>query len=656
VCALMFAAERARADDLKPTGVDADLKSMSLEELTRMTVSSVSRREQQLSKVAAAAYIITDDEIRRSGVTSLPELLRRVPGLQVARLDANKWAVSARGFNGRFANKMLVLIDGRSIYNNIYSGVYWDQQDVVLEDIERIEVIRGPGATRWGANAVNGVIHIITKKASATQGGLVVAQAGGDENGAGSVRYGGARGEKLHYRGFAKAFDRRALSNSDGSAANDDGGSIRGGGRVDWEPTERDRISFSGDMFRGRSDQTVSESIRVTDAVFGPDTADISGGYALTRWERVLEASDMAVQANYTAASRSEARLDITTRVVDLDFQHHFIWKGRHDIVWGGGHRWMQDASSGVVSPLKQLSRMDRLASVFMQDDLSIVPDKLVLTLGSKFLHNTYTGLEIQPGARLLWTPNRRQSWWASVARAVRTPSRINSDASFNTLLPEQGPLPVEVQFSGNPRFQSETMIAYEAGYRAQLSRKVSLDIAGFVNNYDRLEATVGSGPVLDFRLMRLIYSLTYQNLGTGYTRGVETSLSWNVNRRWRMQAGHAWSTARLDGPPNPQGRSYDSMTWLTPRNTVSLHSGLEVTRRLSVDATLYYVSKIPDRPIPQYARVDVRAAWKLGEAGELSAGLQNLQSDRHVEFPMEEYSLNSSVPRTAYIRWLWAF
>ncbi|MBS1875118.1 MAG: TonB-dependent receptor [Acidobacteria bacterium] len=657
VAALLLAAASGVCGEDPANNPDGSLSGLSLEELTNLTVSSVSRREQQLSRVAAAAYIITEEEIRRSGLTSIPELLRRVPGLTVARLDANKWVVGSRGFNGRFNNKMLVLIDGRSVYNNEYSGVYWDQNDVMIEDVERIEVIRGPGATMWGANAVNGVINIITKKAKATRGGLMTARAGGDERGAGALRYGAGDGERLNYRGYVKYFDRWSLLAADGSSANDGGRALRAGGRLDWQSGPRDLFSFSGDGYRGRSSQSVNETFQTPLATMINDTARFSGGFAMGRWERTLKASDIAIQTYYNDERRSEWVASGVMRTLDFDFQQHFNWKDRHDVIWGAGYRWMHDRLSGSPPPFDPSSRTDHLFSAFLQDDISLAPDRLVLTLGTKVLHNSYTGVEVQPGVRIMWTPGRRHSFWASASRAVRTPSRRDVDLSLAFSLPQSVYVPITVLTTGNKDFESESVAAYEAGFRSQIGRRVSLDVATFVNRYSKLEETVQGTPyVRTAPKAEYVIPITFVNTGWGHTLGVETALSWNLARRWRIQGGYAWIEAHLQGPDSADGLSYQSWAWLTPKSTFSVHNFFDLTRNISFDASLYYASRLPDRDIGAYERTDLRLAWKVGEYAEFSAGVQNLGSDRHMEFSMEEYSATSAVRRSAYIQALWRF
>ncbi len=426
---------------------------------------------------------------------------------------------------------------------------------------------------------------------------------------------------------------------------------------MDWQPTEHDRLSFSGDFDRGREHQTVNPLFTVPDTPFKADVVDVSGGFGMARWERTLRTSDIALQSSITSENRHEWLGSGKMQVADFDFQHHFNWKERNDIVWGAGYRVMHDSMQGPSPPFNPPSRTDQLMSVFLQDDVSIIPDKLVITLGSKFLHNSYTGLEVQPGIRMLWAPRAGQTWWVSVARAVRTPSRRDRDLILDFPVPYPTPIPVRSILTGNPNFKSETMIAYESGYRTQINRRVSLDIAAFVNVYDRLESAVTGAPRFDVSggQISLIYPASFENSGSGHSFGLETSLAWTVNRRWKLQAGHALIDARLRGPDQVND-TFQSGIWLTPRNTFSVHSSLDLTRRWSFDSSLYYVSKIPGRTIPQYGRVDTRAAWKAGESLEFSAGMQNLQSDLHTEFSIEDYSQNSAVRRTAYLRLIWTF
>lgn len=415
-----------QADELQPAQKHPiDLTNMSLEDLMNLEVTSVSKKEQKLSQTAAAIYVVTQEDIRRSGATSIPEVLRMVPGLQVARLSGSKWAITSRGFNGRFANKMLVLVDGRSVYTPTFSGVFWDVQDLLLEDVERIEVIRGPGGTLWGANAVNGVINIITKPAKETQGGFLTAGSGSEERGFGGFRYGGKLGRDIAYRLYSKYFNRSNLA--DMSGRNSPGGwdILRGGFRMDWKGTERDSLTLQGDIYNGHIRERNSSIVslvppfrRTLDSQTG-----VSGGNVMALWNRTFAGgSAMRLQMYYDRTRHEDSSAVITSRgeIVDssdLDFQHRFALGKRQDIVWGIGYRFTSDSVQNTFSvAFDPNHRATHLFSTFVQDEIFIVKDRLRLTVGSKFEHNDYTGFEAQPSLRLLWTPNDRHTFWGAIS------------------------------------------------------------------------------------------------------------------------------------------------------------------------------------------------------------------------------------------------
>ncbi|MCP5113239.1 MAG: TonB-dependent receptor, partial [bacterium] len=464
---------------------------VSIEELGSVERCSVARRRRKLSETAAAVYVLSSEDIRRSGATSIPDALRMVPGLHVAQIDANKWAISSRGFNGRFANKMLVLIDGRSVYTNLSSGVYWDQNDVLLEDVERIEVIRGPGATMWGANAVNGVINVITRSAAEAQGVLLAVGAGNADRASAVTRYGSQAGENVHYRTQLKWFNRRQGADQDGIQRPDAESMVRGGGRFDWAVSERDELSVHGDAYRGGARQMIFPNYPLSElAPAELDTVDMSGGYALGRWERHLsDRSDLAFQSSYSEERRMEEFGGGGFRTLDLDFQHRSAAGSRHDLVWGAGFRRIVDRLDKGRAPFDPDRRRDNLYGTFVQDDITLIPDALIVTLGSKFQHNAYSGFEIQPSARALWKPNHHQGVWGAISRAVRTPSRFLHDLSLDFRLPG-GPLPMTGRLMGSDEVQSESVVAVEAGYRHRINQRVGIDVAVYHNDYDRL-ATV---------------------------------------------------------------------------------------------------------------------------------------------------------------------
>lgn len=430
-CCTFFSLSPTHAADYSPE----QLADMNLEQLLGATVTSVARREEQLAQSPAAVQVITPEEVRRSGATSIPEVLRLVPGLQVGRVDSHNWAISSRGFNDLYANKLLVLIDGRSVYTPLFSGVYWDAQDVMLEDIERIEVIRGPGAALWGANAVNGVINVITKKTASTQGFLATVGGGNYERGFGAFRYGGKLGDSANFRVFGKYSDRGNSLSLGGGRAEDAWGMGRIGFRIDWDAPDSNLLTLQGDIYSGREDQLYRrlDPTRSFTPYFDHARDSLSGGNIIARWTHtVSQENEFTLQTYYDRTNLNSAVLGEKRDTFDIDFQHRFPLGERQTIVWGGGYRWTQDElRNSLEVAFAPDRRASNLFSAFVQDEITIARDLVTLTLGSKFEHNDYTGFEIQPNARLLWTPTEKTSVWTSVARAVRTPSRADHQVSL---------------------------------------------------------------------------------------------------------------------------------------------------------------------------------------------------------------------------------
>jgi iron complex outermembrane receptor protein len=447
---------------------DGDLTEMSIEDLMSVEVTTVSRKAQRLSDSAAAVFVITNEDIRRSGVTSIAEALRMVPGLEVARISANSWAITARGFNGQYANKLLVLMDGRSVYDPLYSGVFWNVQDALLEDVARIEVIRGPGASLWGANAVNGVINIITKPAAETQGGLATGGFGNEEKAFGALRYGGKIGNTAHYRLYGKYFDRDDSESLQGGEAHDGWNIARGGGRIDWRFSDQDELTVQGDYYDGEvGNEGTYYSLSPPYATPLIESSPVSGGNLIGRWQRqIAPDSDLELQAYVDRAEWEIPLVKETRDTVDVDFQHRFGMGKRQEILWGLGYRWTRgalDVGRGVT--FDDEDRRDQLFSLFVQDNISLLPDRLSLTIGSKFEHNDYTGLEVQPNIRLLWLADDRNTFWSAVSRAVRTPGMVEHDARLTQQVIPGTPI-MEITLEGNKDYRSETVTAYEAGYR----------------------------------------------------------------------------------------------------------------------------------------------------------------------------------------------
>ena len=492
----------------------SDLSQVPLEQLMQMNITTVSRGGQKLSRSPAAVFVITREMIRRSGASSIPELLRFAPGIEVARISLTQWAITARGFNGQWANKLLVLVDGRTVYDPTFSGVHWDSQDMLLEDIERIEVIRGPGAVMWGANAVNGVINIITRSSKDTQGGLLQLSAGNQDRGAVGARYGARAGENLYYRAYSKAF-RRLHPNQSGG--NDKWDALRGGFRADWDASRRDSVTVIGDLFRDNTDRRgINQSAR-------PSGADV-----LARWERRLSGkSEFALQVYYDRARRSGQDASEKLDTFDVDFQHRFRMANAHELLWGLEGRWTVDEfTNGPNLAFSPAGQSRALKTGFLQDDITLLENRLYLTVGAKLEHNSYTGIELQPGLQVIWTPSATTSYWASVARAVRSPSRVDTGLGAD-LMETRDPsgLPVMLRLAGQPGMRSETLVAYEAGARAQVARPLSLDVSAYYHAYDRLRTLEPQNPVFE-RLPRprLVVPMRVANEMNGNTWGGEVS------------------------------------------------------------------------------------------------------------------------------------
>ncbi len=635
-----------------------DLSSLNLEQLTRIEVSTASRRDQTLFETPAAIYVVTNEEIARSGATSVPEVLRMVPGLEVAQIDANKWAVSARGFNSRFANKMLIMIDGRSIYNPVYSGTLWDHNDLLLEDLDRIEIVRGPGATMWGANAVNGVINIVTKRPRDTQGAILSARGGSTDEIAGA-RFGWSWKTNVKSRVYAKYVQRRSLLTFDGATARDGASGDRIGGRLDWQRSNRDRFSFRGNLFRNPQKQRID--FGYDPSKFEYDKVYGAGGYALAKWERKLDGSDLALQSYYNEEHRTEIGMKLNMKIVDLDFQHHFNAGAQNDIVWGSGFRWTSDHVSGDQTYFAHPDHIVNLFSAFLQDSFAILPARLTLTAGSKLQWNTYTQFEIQPRLSLIWTPDAAQAVWGAVSRAVRTPSDQDHDVHLLYPLGAIDSLPLDGLVSGNPELKSEAVIAYEAGYRRRLGHRFSADLAAFANHYTDLQATnVGEPYLVSGAAPYIVQPFRYVNGFSGNTEGLEGSIAWTPVHNLRVLGSYTWMQARLNSSGSAMVQPSGGQDWSTPKNTFDVRGHWNVSRNWGMTAIVNGNSTVPSSlgipvtVVPGHTRADLRLARKLGERAEFALGATNLLRARHEEFYPEDYTLNSYIPRGIYFALNW--
>lgn len=638
-----------------------DLTQLSIENLMNMEVISASKKEESISRTAAAIYVITQEDIRRSGMNSLPELLRMVPGMDVARINGNEWAISARGFNARFANKLLVLIDGRSLYSPDFAGIFWQLQHLMLADIERIEVIRGPGATLWGANAVNGVINIITKKAKDTQGGLVNLGGGSQEFGETNARYGAYAGEKLAYRFFGNYFNNGEFRDSAGHGASDSSQGARLGVRGDWQPSPRDALIVESDV-----EKTITQE-NVSVASFGPpfeitplgQTAYL-GVDLFGKWTHTYSAaSEMSLQAYYDGLKRDDILFDADIHVFGLEYQDRFAIGSRNDVLWGAGYRATWDSISTApavffVPP----SLRTNLESAFVQDEITLLPNKLYFTPGIKFEESPFTGFHVEPSGRLLWSFTAAQSVWASAALADRTPQR--SEEGLRDLAGVfQGPSGTLIagEVIGNPNAQDETVLDFEVGYRAQVTKTLSIDLATFYDHYKSLQTIEPGVPFFsDDPVPHWVFPQLYANEMHGHGYGGEVSLGWKPTSRWKLSAGYSFLRQIL----KPNLGSLDQTSELaagdSPVNQFQLRSQWNLPYKSEFDASLYHVGKLLDQSIPSYTRVDVRLGWHPRSSVDIDLIGQNLLAPRHLEFINNSGIVPTYDPRKVFVRLTWRF
>lgn len=642
-----------------------DLTKVSIETLMNMEVSSVAKKDQKLSQSAAAIFVITQEDIRRSGMTSIAELLRMVPGMDVAHIDANKWAISSRGFNEQFADKLVVLIDGRAVYTPLFAGVYWDTQDTLLEDIDRIEVIRGPGATLWGANAGNGVINVITKGARETQGGLAIAGAGMQEPGFGAVRYGGRVGRRGHYRIFGKYFDGTPFADSAGKNSRDDWTVQRGGFRTDWNITGRDTLTVQGDYYNGAAGITIPGAFSLSGpkSQFVNDRMHLAGGDVLGRWKHQFsDRSDTTIQVYYDRAKRRDNLLGEARRTVDFDFDHHVAIGSRHDILWGLGYRSTSDQTRGSLTfSFNPPSRNNNLTSGFFHYEVALLKDRFWLTLGTKLERNVYTGFEVDPNIRLLWVPYKNHSVWAAVSRAAEAPSRFEADGRINqdaSAFPVGKGLPIIVSIFGNPYIPAETLLAREIGYRAQLSKRFSFDLATFYNSYYKLHTEEPGVPFLEVNPppRHLIVPISIASKLSGETHGFEAEANWNVTDYWTLRTGYSLLQMHMHVAPSSRHQSAGrEIEGESPNQQFHVRSQLNLPHKLELDTALYYVSRLPNLRVSEYLRLDARLGWRPAGSWEISLVGQDLTSPRHFEFGSNFVSA-TQVKRTVYGKVLWRF
>ncbi len=643
------------------------LADASLEELMNIEVTSVSKKVQRLSSTAASAFVITAEDIRRSGITLLPELLRLAPGVQVARLSSGGWAVGIRGFNDEYSNKLLVLVDGRSVYNEFYAGVLWETLNISVEDIERIEVIRGPGAAMWGTNAVNGVINVITKSAKSTQGALVTGGGGSQGAWSESVRYGGEA---------AGASYRVGAQNTDYSPFNIAGGpnpshgwlNRSGDFRLDWDLSAQDTLMVSGSLYQTSlgailPDATISSPA----APPGDDRIGTNGGNVVAQWDHVIsETSSIEVRFSYDHFFRNDPQSTADINTFDYGAQHHVLLGSRHDVIWGFTIRNSNFASTpSAVLRLNPLNANRDEVALFAQDEISLIPGKLSLIAGAQLSHIDSVGFAAQPTARLLWTPGKNLSTWIGVSRAERTPSLSDQGLDYYETpvsVPSGSPLAPSMwavpHVMGNPAERPETVLAYEAGQRVQASKQISFDVSTFYNVYQHLASISPGAPVLLFNsgvpYLELPLNIDNQRYGESY--GAELAATWNANQRWRLTGGYSWLRVETRAYAGDNGLDQFRTSSATPHHQWELRSNFDLSRTVQIDSALYYYAAMLQTGIPQHVRGDLRIGWRPSPKIEFSIGVQDAFEPYHVEYESTRFNQISQVPRNYYGRLTWSF
>jgi iron complex outermembrane receptor protein len=625
--ALALSATAAQAEDVAPAEAAVEqLRGLSIEELANVQVTTVSRREESLAEAPAATYVITREEILRSGAQTIPEMLRLAPNLYVAQTSAYGYTITARGMSGNaavqnFPNKLLLLIDGRSVYTPLFSGISWDQQDILPEDIDHIEVISGPAGTLWGANAVQGVINIITRSSAETQGGFVSA-GGGDLQQSLGARYGGRLGDTATWRAYLHYFRSDGLDTPTGGDAHDGFHRLQAGFRLDWQSSPRDKLFLEGDAHDGSGEQF----------------ENISGGSVTGRWNHQFAGSDLQVQAyvnRETEGHDTTGGVPLWLNSYDLDVQHSFQLGRRNDFVWGGEIRLTQyrvEADGGLA--FQPNRRSLTLADLFVQDTLAVT-GSLDLIVGLKLENDPYSHWSPMPNVRLAWTPDPNTLIWASASRAIRSPTPFDVDV--------QETVGGQLLLHGDPSFEPEKVTAYELGARLQPSSRVSFSVTGFYNDYDDLRS-IETTPVT-------LLPLVWGNGIRGHTYGVEAWGNFQAASWWRLSASLDLLKESFRIKPGFVALTGVSEVADDPEREAKLKSSMEIGPKLTWDAELRYVSALPDPALPAYTELNTRIGYRVTDRLELSVSGFNLLHARHQERPGA-----AAVPRNVFAELRWSF
>jgi iron complex outermembrane recepter protein len=661
----------ATAQTAAGPSAQGDLTQLSIENLMDVQVTSASKTEQKLSRVAAAIFVITQEDIRRSGATNIPDLLRIVPGVNVAEINGSTWAIGVRDFNEQLNNKLQVMVDGRSVYSPTFSGVFWDTLDIPLADIDRIEVIRGPGGSIWGANAVLGVISIFTKKAADTKGAFVEAGGGESLQGFGMVQYGGDLGKATDYRVYAQYFNQNHMLDQTGQSGDDGWHRLREGFRSDSTLSPNDSLTVEGDISTGREGELGFELPAITSPGFiaVPEEISLADGAVEAIWNHTYSGgSDSSLQLSYSQHRRDDPLNPEIRNTYSVDFQQHLALGDRQNIVWGVDYSDSQDQIGGSLTvAFVPPSRSLQLFGGFAQDEIALVQQRLYLTVGARLEHNDYTGFGLMPNIRATWAASDRHMFWAAVSRALRTPSRNDTNLVLNIgdIAPPGDP-PILLRLLGNPAYQNERMVAYEAGYRTMPLKRLSIDVNAYFDDWHGLQTTEPSTsffqptPPPGFE----VQTLMYENLMYGETHGYEISANWKATEHWSLSTGFTFENQHMHTAP----QSLDTMTAAfvegsTPDYMWNIRSHYNVRRTVAWDLSAYYVDALTKQgplvnvKIPAYTRLDTGLTWRIREG--LSAGIvgQNLLKDHHMEFEdMNGVMQSGEIKRSAYAKITWQF
>jgi len=647
------------------TQLDTDsnkpLKELSLEQLGNLEVTTASKSPAEVWKTPAAIYVLTHEDIERSGATTIAQALRLAPGVEVARIDGDKWSIGIRGFGSRLCRSVLVLIDGRTVYTTLFAGTYWEVQDTLLADIERIEIIRGPGGTIWGPNAVNGVINIITRSSKDTHGILASAGGGDVEQGFANLRYGKGNGKGLDYRAYGKGYNRGPEYHTDQRNFDDwQGGQT--GFRMDWQKDDRNNFMLEGDIY----DQSFGESVQATSytppysQILDSD-AHLSGGNIMGRWTRAQgERKDILIQAYYDRNVRHEPNFGEVRSSFDIDYLQRFRLPGRQQISLGLGMRLAPATDIEVFSGLtfQPNQRTDQLYTAFFQDEIALVNNRLSLTLGSKLVKTNFSPVQLEPSARLLYTPRETQTFWAAFTHAVRTPADVERDFFLSGFIgPGPGGLPFFARFNANRNFRSEQLNGYELGYRQLLTKTLYVDIAGFYNHYsDLFSEDITGGPFVENipAPTHILLPAEFGNGLLGTTKGVEIAPEWRPTHFWRLRASYSYLQMDIKKSQNSLDvGSAPGINGSSPKHEVMVQSGFDISKSFTLDVDYRYISALSGQMVPAYSTAGANFGWRFAEHFRLSVVGQNLLQPHHAEFNGEPGPI-VQIKRSAYGQITW--